>query len=107
MADTPLDRAVRGLRHLLGGSGAPDLSDGQLLTRFATRRDEAAFAELVRRYGSMVAGVCRRVLGHQQDAEDAFQATFLVLAQKAARLRKKTALASFLHGTAYRISLNA
>src|SRR5262245_63415925 len=61
MAEPPLSRAVRGLRHLVGGSGALERSDGQLLTQFATRRDEAAFAELVRRHGPMVLGTCRRV----------------------------------------------
>jgi RNA polymerase sigma-70 factor (ECF subfamily) len=105
MADTPLHRAVRGLRHLLGPSHAPDLSDGQLLTRFATRRDEAAFAELVRRHGPMVLGVCRRVLGHAHDAEDAFQATFLVLARKAGGAVRYQALGGWLHQVAYHVAL--
>jgi RNA polymerase sigma factor (sigma-70 family) len=82
-------------------------SDEQLLHAFTTRRDEDAFAVLVRRHGSMVFNVCRRVLEQQQDAEDAFQATFLLLARGAVGLRNKAALASFLHGTAYRISLTA
>jgi RNA polymerase sigma factor (sigma-70 family) len=105
MDDTPLARAVRGLRHLLGASHAPELSDAQLLTRFATRRDEAAFAELVRRHGPMVLGVCRRVLGHAHDAEDAFQATFLVLARKAAGAVRYHALAGWLHQVAYHVAL--
>jgi RNA polymerase sigma factor (sigma-70 family) len=82
-------------------------SDEQLLHAFLLRQDDTAFAILVRRYGPMVAGVCRRVLQHTQDAEDAVQATFLVLARNAGRLRKKTALASWLYGTAYRMALTA
>jgi RNA polymerase sigma factor (sigma-70 family) len=105
MADTPLHRAVRGLRHLLGASHAPELSDGQLLMQFATRRDESAFAELVRRHGPMVLGVCRRVLGSDHDAEDAFQATFLVLARKAAGAGRYRALGGWLHQVAYHIAL--
>ncbi len=99
-----------GLRHLRGQMAAQCRSqqnDEQLLHAFTTGGDEDAFAVLVRRHGSMVLHVCRRVLEHQQDAEDAFQATFLVLARSAARLRRKTALASFLHGTAYRLAQSA
>ncbi len=100
MSSSVLKAGLRRLRGL-------DDSDEQLLYAFTSRRDESAFAALVRRHGPMVQGVCRRVLGHQQDAEDAFQATFLVLARNAMKLRRKTALASFLHGTAHRIALAA
>jgi RNA polymerase sigma factor (sigma-70 family) len=83
------------------------LTDGQLLGQFVARRDEAAFAALVRRHGPMVFGVCRRILRHNQDAEDAFQATFLVLARKASRVAKREAVGSWLYGVAYRASLDA
>ncbi|MGH7225175.1 MAG: RNA polymerase sigma factor, partial [Gemmataceae bacterium] len=83
------------------------LGDEQLLERFARRREEAAFAALVRRHGSMVLGVCRRVLRHSHDAEDAFQATFLVLANKAQGLKNPELLANWLYGVAYRTALHA
>jgi RNA polymerase sigma factor (sigma-70 family) len=83
------------------------LTDGQLLGHFIERRDEAAFEALVRRHGPMVLGVCRRVLGRLHDAEDAFQATFLVLARKAPSLRARELVGNWLYGAAYRTAMQA
>jgi RNA polymerase sigma-70 factor (ECF subfamily) len=83
------------------------LGDGELLERFVRRHEEAAFAALVQRHGPMVLSVCRRVLRRSHDAEDAFQATFLVLAEKAHRLRRPELLANWLYGVAYRTALHA
>jgi RNA polymerase sigma factor (sigma-70 family) len=99
--------AVRGdyLVTLFGDGAIANLSDSQLLDRFLARRDEAAelaFAALVQRHGPMVVRVCRGVLASPHDADDAFQATFLVLARKAGAIGKRGSLASFLHGVALR-----
>jgi RNA polymerase sigma-70 factor (ECF subfamily) len=82
-------------------------SDAQLLDRFVRRHEQAAFAALMCRHGPMVLGVCRRVLHHEQDAEDAFQATFLVLAKKAASISKRESVGGWLYTTAYRLALRA
>lgn len=81
------------------------MTDAELLERFAATHEEAAFEALVRRHGPMVLRVCRRVLGHVHDADDAFQATFIVLAQKAGTIVEAQALPGWLHGVAYRIAL--
>src|SRR5262245_55544109 len=94
------------IRRLAGrpGAGAPDRL---LLEQFIHRRDEAAFGLLVARHGPMVLGACRGVLRQEQDAEDAFQATFLVLARKAESIRNQESVGSWLHGVAYRLACNA
>jgi RNA polymerase sigma factor (sigma-70 family) len=95
------------LCRLIGPSSGRDLSDGDLLDRFLARCDAEAFAALVRRHGPTVLGVCRRVLRNPQDAEDAFQATFLVLTRKARSIARRGALGSWLYGVAYRVALKA
>ena len=82
-------------------------SDGELLASFVAARDERAFAELVRRHGSMVFGVCRRVTGDHHVAEEAFQAVFIVLVAKGANIRPPAAVAAWLHGVAYRTAVRA
>jgi RNA polymerase sigma factor (sigma-70 family) len=98
---------LRHLRKIADSSDAAGFHDAELLERFVQRRDEAAFELLVWRHQRMVLGVCRRVLGDAHDAEDAFQAVFLVLARKAAAVGRSQAVAGWLHTVAYRIALCA
>ncbi len=101
-----MKNVVEHLRRLVA-SPEGDLSDSQLLGRFITGQDQAAFALLVRRHGPMVLGVCQRVLRHLHDAEDAFQAAFFILARKAASVAKRESLSSWLYSVAYRAALEA
>jgi len=102
----PTGYLLRHLRALLVAKSAAHLTDADLLHCFVERRDETAFTVLVRRHGGLVLHVCRTVLHQEADAEDAFQATFLVLARKAASFRKGASLASWLHGVAFRSAMN-
>ncbi len=102
------ERSVgRDLEGLFGGQAVAGLGDVQLLGRFVERRDEPAFAALVARHGPMVLGVCRRLLADPFDVEDAFQATFLVLARRAASLGDGGRLAPWLFGVARRVATRA
>jgi RNA polymerase sigma factor (sigma-70 family) len=95
------------MRDLAASDRAGQETDHHLVDDFTARRDEAAFAALVARHGLMVLGVCRRVLSHEQDAEDAFQATFLVLARNAGSIRMRETVGNWLHGVAYRTAMKA
>ena len=105
MSSPSMNRVVHFLRRAVAPAVGDE--DGELLRRFVAAREEAAFAGLVRRHGAMVLGVCRRLLNDTHEAEDAFQATFLVLARRAAAVRKRDSVASWLYGVAYRVSLKA
>jgi RNA polymerase sigma factor (sigma-70 family) len=101
------ESVLRHIRHWVNRDAAEDGSDGQLLERFVRQRDEAAFEALVRRHSSLVWGVCRRVLGDAHDAEDAFQATFLILFRKAGSLGQPATVAGWLYTVACHVSLRA
>src|SRR3954449_12724893 len=91
----------------LNRASTSERGDGALLDAYLTERDPAAFEGLVRRHGSMVLAVCLRVLRHRQDAEDAFQATFLVLSRKAGSVSPPNAVGNWLHGVALQTAVRA
>jgi RNA polymerase sigma factor (sigma-70 family) len=106
VTDTVL-AVVRHMSVLAAAQQSQGRTDQELLQDYLLRNDRGAFAALVKRHGPMVLGVCRRQLRSREDADDAFQAAFLLLAQKAATIRKRESLASWLHGVAYRMGQNA
>src|ERR1700730_6751843 len=107
MAARGMDSIIQHLRRSAFLRESAGLTDGQLLENFIADRDAAAFEALVRRHGRMVQGVCLRVLRNRHDAEDAFQATFLVLAHKAARVIPREMVGNWLYGVAHTTALRA
>jgi RNA polymerase sigma factor (sigma-70 family) len=105
MANLRLHILVQRLRRASDDRRGADLTDGELVRRFRDARDEAAFAALLHRHGPLVLGVCHRILHDPHDAEDAFQATFLLLVRKAHTIVKLGSVASWLHGVAHRIAV--
>jgi RNA polymerase sigma factor (sigma-70 family) len=102
-----LAQALRQVQRWTSSPRGDDASDALLLERYVRGRDESAFAALVTRYGAMVLRLCRRILGDTHEAEDAFQAVFLILARKAGSIRQPEALPGWLHGVARRVALKA
>jgi RNA polymerase sigma factor (sigma-70 family) len=96
---------IRYIRGLVSPSELDEVTDAALLGRYISAREERAFAALVERHGPLVLQVCRRLLGNVHDAEDAFQAVFLILARKAATVHPREALPAWLHGVARRVAL--
>jgi RNA polymerase sigma factor (sigma-70 family) len=107
MAAGQLEYVLRHLRHLMGRHTVDAQSDGQLLDRFLTQRDEHAFSILLERHGPMVLSVCRRILGDNPDADDWFQATFLVLIRRVREIDRRGSLSSWLYGVAHKIASRA
>jgi RNA polymerase sigma factor (sigma-70 family) len=107
MTDGPSSPLARFLCQVADPGWATGLSDGDLLERFRAHHDDLAFAALVRRHGAAVLSVCRGVLHHAQDTEDAFQATFLVLVRRCGSIRKRQSVGSWLYGVAYRVAVRA
>ena len=107
MATSTLNPIIDRLRIAMLMRDGAGPTDGQLLESFVSQQDEAAFAVLVRRHGPMVLGACRRVLSNHHDAEDAFQATFLILVRKADSIVPQGMVANWLYGVAYRTALKA
>ncbi|HLN27941.1 MAG TPA: sigma-70 family RNA polymerase sigma factor [Gemmataceae bacterium] len=106
MAKNTITEVVGHIRQIAAVQSSRELSDCELLERFIGDKDDAAFTVLVERHGPLVLGVCRRALGNPDDAEDAWQATFLVLARKAASIRKTASLSCWLHRVASSVAAN-
>jgi RNA polymerase sigma factor (sigma-70 family) len=107
MGNAQVSPILRYLRQLAAMHGHGRFSDAELLQRVVAEHDEGAFEAILSRHGPMVLGVCRRVLHHCEDAEDCFQATFLVLARQSALISKRQSLGCWLHGVAQRLALKA
>src|SRR5262245_54896381 len=107
MAKAAASPILQLIRRVVEETTVRELPDRDLLERFHARQDHTAFHSLLHRHGPMVLDVCRGVLGDGPDAEDAFQASFLILAQKAGSIRKPASLGSWLHGVAHRTALKA
>src|SRR5437762_13329170 len=105
MPTSSMPTLIQQLRKAVGEGPPP--TDGQLLTSFIEQQDEASFRALVLRHGPMVWGVCRRVLRNDHDAEDAFQATFLVLVRRAASVALRASVGNWLYGVARQTALKA
>src|SRR5437870_1632706 len=104
---TSMDKVIQQLRRAVLLQDAGELTDGQLLEYFVSRREGAALEVLVRRHGPMVWAVCRRILHNHQGGEDAFQATFLVLVRKAASVTPREMAGNWLYGVAHQTALKA
>jgi RNA polymerase sigma factor (sigma-70 family) len=107
MSSAHVGAALRHIRRLATARHDLELPDHQLLERFATQQDQDAFAALLRRHGPMVLGVCQSALRNLHDAEDVFQATFLVLARKAGSIHRREAVSGWLHRVAYHLAMDA
>ena len=107
MAKSVSNPIIQLIRQVVEDQSVRQLSDQQAVQQFRDRGDESAFGTILRRHGPMVFDVCRTVLRNEADAEDAFQATFLIFARKAASIHKSASVGSWLHGVAYHTALKA
>src|ERR1700722_16017518 len=107
MPTSVMEPVIRHLRRAVAVREQAGITDGELLNRFVSIRDDAAFEALVRRHGPMVLGVCRRILRDSHEADDAFQATFLVLVRKAASVVPREMVGNFLYGVAHQTAVRA
>src|SRR5262245_21810482 len=107
MPASVMKKVVQCLRGAMLRKNVAELTDGQLLGYYVEQRDETTCASLVQRHGPIVLGVCRRLLRNTQDAEDAFQATFLVLIRKADSIKPREMVGNWLYGVAYQTAMKA